>query len=160
MTRWTEADLAAFRRRNGSVEKPTPKPRERSELEIQLEYQVLAHGLGGIAEYRPLPPRRWRLDRAWPEILVGVEVQGMVHRIKGRFKQDIEKRAALLLAGWRVLEVDGEAIRDGRAIAWIQALLKRRERYASLLFKAINPLRSGDPYEGGDLAREIEQALK
>jgi hypothetical protein len=47
----------------------------------------------------------------------------MAHRIKGKFKRDIEKRALAMLAGWRVLEVDGAAIKDGRAIAWTKRLL-------------------------------------
>ena len=50
----------------------------------------------------------------------------MVHRIKGRFRADIEKRALALLAGWRVLEVSGAEIRSGQAIAWLIALLQAK----------------------------------
>lgn len=127
MTRWTEADLSAFRQRQKGPEKlarSSAKTGPRSELEVQLEYQLMAHGLSGyVLQHRPLPPRKWALDFAWPETRLAIEVQGMVHRIKGKFKRDIEKRAELMLAGWRVLEVDGDAIRSGQAIAWAKILL-------------------------------------
>jgi very-short-patch-repair endonuclease len=70
-----------------------------------------------------LPPRKFELDFAWPELRLGVEVQGMAHRVKERFRADIEKRALALLAGWTVLEVDGASIRNGRAIEWLKQLL-------------------------------------
>jgi hypothetical protein len=47
----------------------------------------------------------------------------MAHRIKGKFKRDIEKRALALLAGWRVLEVGGDEVRSGRALVWLRELL-------------------------------------
>jgi very-short-patch-repair endonuclease len=79
-----------------------------------------------VREHRFLAERKFRLDFAWPSQRVAVEVQGMVHRIKGRFKEDIEKRALALLAGWRVLEVSGAEIRSGQAIAWLIDLLQAR----------------------------------
>lgn len=75
-------------------------------------------------EYQFLAERGFRLDFAWPGQRIAVEVQGMVHRIKGRFRADIEKRALALLAGWRVLEVSGAEIRSGQAIAWLIALMQ------------------------------------
>jgi very-short-patch-repair endonuclease len=77
-----------------------------------------------VREHRFIDERNFRLDFAWPSARVAVEVQGMVHRIKGRFREDIEKRALALLAGWRVLEVSGAEIRSGQAIAWLIALLQ------------------------------------
>lgn len=60
-------------------------------------------------EHRPLPPRLWRLDLAWPEHRVGVELHGGVfrqgHHTRGRgFCDDREKMNTLQLAGWVVLE--------------------------------------------------------
>jgi very-short-patch-repair endonuclease len=126
VTRWTQADVDAYQRRCGKVTpKPAkPKPQEPSALEVLLERQLAAHMMQGYAiQFVPLYPRKWRLDYCWPEKKIGIEVQGMVHRIKGKFKRDIEKRAELMLAGWRVLEVDGDSIRNGRAIAWLGRLL-------------------------------------
>lgn len=96
-----------------------------SVLEKQLHRQLHDAGLTGWqTEYRFHPTRKWRLDVAWPELKFGVEVQGMQHRIKGRFGEDIEKQSALLLAGWRCLCVGGTQIRDGTAVKWIVELLK------------------------------------
>ena len=130
--RWTEADVAAFQKRReapGAGVKALKRLQRRSKLESALMAQMEAARLPTpFCEYRPLPHRKFRLDFAWPAeacggISTGIEVQGMVHRIKGRFKRDIEKRAELMLAGWRVLEVDGDSIRDGRAMQWIKRLL-------------------------------------
>jgi len=78
-----------------------------------------------VREYYPIASRNFRLDFAWPEVKVGVEIQGMAHRIKGKFRADIEKRALCLLADWRVLEVGSAEVRDGTAIQWLRELLAR-----------------------------------
>ena len=59
---------------------------------------------------------------------LGVEVQGMVHRVKHNFSNDLEKRARGLLQGWMVLEVGGEQIRSGKAMEWLQELFKRAKK--------------------------------
>lgn len=76
-------------------------------------------------EHIAIKGRKFRLDFAWPDRKVGVEVQGMVHRIRERFGNDIEKRALHLIDGWIVLEVGGNEIRDGRAIEWLTHLMIR-----------------------------------
>jgi very-short-patch-repair endonuclease len=104
-----------------------PKARARrgpSELELLFSQQLTLMRIPNPKrEHHFIESRDFRLDFAWPPQRIGVEVQGMVHRIKGRFSADIEKRALGLLAGWRVLEVGGAEIRSGRAIAWLIALL-------------------------------------
>ncbi len=50
-------------------------------------------------------------------------MQGMAHRIKVKFKADIEKRALAMLSGWRVLEVGGDQVRSGQALEWLKSLL-------------------------------------
>ena len=99
------------------------KKAERSELETELERQLVDAGIFCRAEFHPMDGRNFRLDFAWPDIKCGVEVDGAVHRIKGRFKGDLEKGALLLLAGWRVLHVGRDQIYDGRALTWIKELL-------------------------------------
>ena len=100
-------------------------PHARSALEIALQAQIEAAGLPE-AEYDVvyLVGRAYRLDVCWADKKLGVEVQGMVPRIKRRFRADIEKPALGLIQGWRVLEVDREAITSGKALAWIKQLLK------------------------------------
>lgn len=125
--RWTEEQLAEYETRKRVRPVPTrlPAPPKESKLERRFDQQLEAAGL-------PAPRRNWffmnnrdfELDRAWPEQKIAIEVQGMAHRIKGKWKRDIEKRALAMLAGWRVLEVDGSSIRDGRAIQWTKQLLQ------------------------------------
>ena len=142
--RWSPEQLAEYERRRTPHTGPQPARLEReasrhmrgvdidaihrlqppSKLERRFDQQIEEAGL-------PPPKRNWfflngrdfELDRAWPAKKVAVEVQGMAHRIKGKFQRDIEKRALALLAGWRVLEVDGKSIRDGRAIEWAKRLV-------------------------------------
>jgi very-short-patch-repair endonuclease len=108
---------------------PAPAPKLRagrgpSELELLFAQQLTLLKLPNpLREFKHIEHRDFRLDFAWPDRRLGVEVQGMVHRIKARFSGDIEKRALGLLAGWRVLEVSGAEIRSGRAIAWLIALM-------------------------------------
>lgn len=126
------------KRRGPGRPRATPKPpeparpREMSEIEGMLfqQLEILARS-GGLAkavrEFKHVPGRDFRLDFAWPDLKFGVEVQGMVHRIKGRFKKDIEKRALGLIHGWRILEVGGAEIRSGQALAWIEFFLRQRQ---------------------------------
>lgn len=76
-----------------------------------------------IRQFCPFPDRAIRLDFAWPgratdPILPGVaiELQGMAHRIKGRFKEDHHRHNALVLVGWTVYYVNGDMVRDGSAL--------------------------------------------
>lgn len=98
---------------------------ERSDIEIDLQRQIEADPWLPTPEYDTpyLIGSRHRMDVLWRERRCGVEVQGHVHRIKGRFKADMEKRALSLLQGWAILEVGGDEIRSGKAIEWIRALL-------------------------------------
>lgn len=74
--------------------------------------------------YLFLPDRDLELDYAWSRQRVAVEIQGMAHRIKGKFKRDIEKRALAMLAGWRVLELGGDEVRSGQGLKWLRLLLQ------------------------------------
>lgn len=81
-------------------------------------------------EYRFDPARRWRLDFAWPEWMVAVEVQGLGrrgsgddpqrafgrHQMPGGVTEDYRKLNAAVLAGWRVLFVTGAMVRSGEAV--------------------------------------------
>lgn len=118
-----------------AIQLQTPKekkPREVSEIEELLASQISLVGNlpAPEREYHFLRGRAHRLDFAWPEYRIngmqfGVEVQGMVHRVKGRFSADLEKRALGLLQGWLILEVGGEQIRSGKAMEWIQELFTK-----------------------------------
>lgn len=102
------------------MEKPTG-----SDLEELFAQQLHLTKLSKpTRQYPYLRGSRHSLDFAWPDLMLGVEVQGMAHRVKGRFQDDIKKRAKGLLQGWRVLEVDGASIKDGTAMAWLHELFE------------------------------------
>jgi len=131
--RWTEEMLAAFNKRREKADgvdidaihrtrAVSAQPKE-SKIERRLDQQLAESGLPAARRnYFFLADRDLELDFAWPDRMLAVEVQGMAHRIKGKFTRDIEKRALAMLAGWRVLEVDGACVRDGRAIEWCKRL--------------------------------------
>lgn len=105
--------------------KTGPKAKE-SPLEAMLAQQMIAAGMPWfVRQHKHIPGRRLTLDFCWPEKKLGIEVQGMCHRIKGKFEKDIEKRALGLLSGWQILEVSGASIRSGQAIQWVAEMLAK-----------------------------------
>lgn len=127
--RWTEEQLEDFKRRRHplAINEPivTVSQPKTSKLERRFSQQLSDNPdiTPHQRNYFFMPDRDFELDYAWPSVKVAVEVQGMAHRIKGKFKRDIEKRALALMAGWKVIEVDSSAIRDGRALQWLRTLL-------------------------------------
>lgn len=98
-----------------------------SALEETLALHIRAEKLPAPQrEYVFAPPRRWRIDFAWPELRLAVEVDGEAHRIHERFHADFEKHARLVLDGWTLLRVGGREVRSGKAIAWLKTLLWER----------------------------------
>jgi very-short-patch-repair endonuclease len=85
---------------------------------------------GCVDEYRFAPPRRWRLDFAWPAHRVAVEIEGGAwtqgRHVRGKgFEADCRKYASALVAGWRVLRVTPAMVREGTALRMVMALLTR-----------------------------------
>jgi very-short-patch-repair endonuclease len=61
-----------------------------------------------VAEYKFHPVRKWRMDYAWPEHKVALEVEGGVwtggrHTRPMGFLADCEKYNAAAVLGWRIL---------------------------------------------------------
>jgi very-short-patch-repair endonuclease len=79
-------------------------------------------------QVRPIEGRKFRLDFAWPDKMVALEVDGAVHRIKGTFKASFERDYLLKLHGWTVLHVGGDEVRNGKALQWIQNIYEIRLR--------------------------------
>lgn len=130
--RWTPEQLADYERRGAvkthriapSAVKPPPAPKKESKLEIRFVQQLADAGIAGYTRnYFPIIGRDWELDFAWSPIKVYIEIDGMAHRTKERFKADFQKHAALVLDGWRGLRVCGDDVRQGRAIEWTKRLL-------------------------------------
>lgn len=97
-----------------------------SALERTLAFQIRARGLP--TPERELvfhPDRRWRLDFAWPDMMVAVELQGGTYT-KGRHTRgaalsgEYEKLNEAQRLGWMVLLFDTKAVQKGEAIAYIE----------------------------------------
>jgi len=86
-----------------------------------------------VPEYRFHPTRRWRIDWAWPDWKLAVEIEGGLYS-KGRhvsikgFKRDIEKYNELALMGWRVLRFLPEQVKRGEAILVIERYFLQRRK--------------------------------
>ena len=120
----TAAPVAALKAVNLGPVMPAPTG---SDLEELFAQQLALTNLPEpVRQYLYLRGSKHTLDFAWPDHMIGVEVQGMVHRIKGTFKNDIKKRVQGLLQGWRVLEVDGASIREGTAVEWLHQLFEMK----------------------------------
>lgn len=113
----------------------------------ELVFQCKAAGLGEPRrEVYFHESRRWRFDLAfcagamkiggrWIALTLGqstalaIEVDGGVY-VQGRHSRgkgieaDMEKIATAMTMGWRVLRVTPRHIREGKALNWIEALLK------------------------------------
>jgi len=115
----TEAQYRAIR----SGHRP-PRPLLGKKTEDALAAQFDGAGIRYTREYRFLADRKFRLDFVLDaRRKLAVEVDGQVHRIKGRFQSDREKMNLALFTGWRVLHVGPEQVRSGHALALAEHLL-------------------------------------
>ena len=69
-----------------------------------------------VEEYYFHPKRKWRFDRAWPQYLVAVELEGGVwsegrHVRPQGFEGDCEKYNTAATFGWRVLRFTGKMLK-------------------------------------------------
>ena len=67
----------------------------------------------------------WRFDFAWPNCMLAVEVEGGQwvdgrHNRPAGFSDDCEKYNEAALAGWIVIRVTGDMVRDGRALKYVE----------------------------------------
>ena len=100
-----------------------------SELEMALVTRLERHGLPlGAGQYRFVPGRLYRFDRAWPEQFVAVEIQGglWVHGAHSRgsgVERDCVKLSIAAALGWRVLPISKAMIESGQAVELIAQAL-------------------------------------
>jgi len=62
--------------------------------------------------------------------MLAIEIDGSVHRIKGRFKADLERHNLAQLLGWRVLRFSPADVKSGKAIGVLEALFAGAESAA------------------------------
>ena len=107
----------------------------KSQLEAELDFQMKAAGMPRpVSEFQFHPTRRWRFDRAWPDRMLAVEVEGGTwsggRHVRGSgFRSDCEKYNEAAMLGWTVLRFTSGMIRDGQALRTLEdALEENNER--------------------------------
>ena len=105
-------------------------PRNKSDLEKTLLFHIKAAGLPEPEqEYHFHPTRKWRFDFAYPDKMIGIEVEGGVwtqgrHTRGGGFTGDCEKYNEAALLGWVVLRFPNTMIQSGEALKTIEQALR------------------------------------
>ncbi len=107
----------------------TPRP-EMSKGEALLELHLKLHGVDlGQTEYKFSDKGKHRFDRAWPDVMFAVEIEGLTggqggrhQRIEG-FKNDLLKYERAMLEGWTVYRCSYEMIMSGSAVRTIKKML-------------------------------------
>jgi very-short-patch-repair endonuclease len=66
-------------------------------------------------EFKFHPTRKWRIDYAWPDIKLAVEIEGAIwkngrHTRGSGFSKDIEKYNMLTELGWQLLRYEPSKI--------------------------------------------------
>jgi very-short-patch-repair endonuclease len=104
---------------------------KRSELELLMESQMEGAGIEGwSAEHEIHPDRKWRVDFLFPDCGLALEIEGGTH-VQGRhqtakgFQSDVVKYNFAALSGLHVLRATGDDVRNGTALAWVQAGLRK-----------------------------------
>ena len=107
-------------------------PKAPSKLEETLLLQMRAlHLPPPQREYLFHPTRKWKIDFAWPEYKLAVEVEGGIHS-GGRhvmgvgFENDLEKYHEAMVAGWVVYRCSTKLINGLAAAKFIQIMLTKR----------------------------------
>lgn len=90
----------------------------------------LASGLPEpVPEYQFAPPRLWRMDFAWVEQRLCLEIQGGLftqgrHTRGAALLREYEKLNAACCKGWRVLLATPEQVSNGAILATVVAALR------------------------------------
>lgn len=114
----------------------------KSALEETFAFQLRAAKLFGFErEFKFHPVRRWRFDFAFPELKIGVEIQGGIfvggrHSRPMQMMADYEKMNHAQLDYWCVLQFGPHQIKDGSALAFLERVYALRVALADLLITA------------------------
>ena len=97
----------------GNKTKPKKRITGKSPLQSKLLASLAAGGLPTpTEEHRFHPVRKWRLDLAYPDLKLGIEIQGGTFMRRGRHSGgagqhgDYDKLNAAQILGWRILYFD------------------------------------------------------
>lgn len=107
-------------------------------VQWEREHRFAAHyvgdGRGVYDRLRAAGLSDWRMDFAWPEGMLCIEVEGGGwvggRHVKGRgFEADLRKYDAAMRLGWTVYRCSPAMVRDGTAIETIRRLVDAYRRH-------------------------------
>jgi very-short-patch-repair endonuclease len=108
--------------------------------EPQREYRFAALATGGTGpgvrqRVKAAGLHDWRMDFAWPDLMLAVEVEGGAwvggrHTRGEGFLADLRKYEAAQRMGWTIYRTAGELIKSGNALATIEQLIKAKRMAA------------------------------
>lgn len=107
----------------------------KSDLETLFALHIKAIGLPEpVREFRFDPVRMWRIDFAWPALMLAVEIEGGIwnggrHTRGAGFVADMEKYNALTMAGWKLLRYDSISVKNGKAAAQVEVAVRLLEKF-------------------------------
>lgn len=135
-----------------------------SQLEDRLAWQIQAKDLPPPErEFRFHPSRRWRLDFAWPQLGIAIEVQGGTwnqgrHSRPRGYENDCEKLNAAQTAGWCVLQATSDMVKDGRAIRAIEDAMEMQTKSDLDVLQALGivEVEQTEPDEDGVVDVEVK----
>lgn len=100
-----------------------------------FELSLKQLGFSGFQrEYLFSPSRKWRIDFAWPDKYLAVEIEGGTwsnhsrHTRGSGYLKDIEKYNMLTLCGFHLLRFIPKQIQNGEALGIIEQWFRRQER--------------------------------
>lgn len=121
-----------------------PRAKSTAEETFALQCEANLHALPGRPhreyEFAKSVGRKWRIDFAWPDVKLGVEVEGLVVRRIGKqlvttgrhahpegFREDARKYATAAILGWTLLRFERDMVTKGEALAFVARWLLARE---------------------------------
>ena len=83
----------------------------------------------GVEQHKFHPTRKWMFDRAWPDRMLAVEIDGGTwsggrHTRGSGYEKDCEKLNEAALLGWTVLRFTSNMVCDGRAMETTREALR------------------------------------
>lgn len=115
-----------------------PRRTVNQEPEAKTEFHdwLASHGLDLETEYLFHPDRKWRLDFAYPSLMLAFEYDGLMRRGENQghasisgILRDVEKTNAAQLLGWVVIRVNAKNLSDGTGYeVAARAIAMRKER--------------------------------
>ena len=87
---------------------------------------------GAKTEYRFHPVRRWKMDFAWPDRMVALEIEGGIYtqgrhtRGKG-YENDCIKYSTAAVMGWCVIRSTYDMLADGTAFTLLEQAMATKE---------------------------------